>query len=349
MMHNTTYRVLGAMAGSSMDGLDVAIVHFQFGGNAWSFKLERAETIAYPDTLFSRLAAAPGASLPAQKQLDEDFGAWIGSTLREFVADEPIALAAVHGHTIVHAPGDGISWQLGKGEVIANQLPLPVISDFRTKDIQLGGEGAPLVPYGDFQLFHAYDACLNLGGIANVSLRKQQIAWDICPCNQVLNSFSGKLGMAFDHNGTIASTGNLDEAFIRQIRELSYFHQPPPKSLPNHFIPSKLLNLHPKNGLRSFTEFIALQIANDLQPYQAKNQKLLVTGGGAFNRYLIERIRHHLKSWEVILPEPDIINFKEAIIFAFLGLLRFRNEVNVLKSVTGATSDSSSGVIHLPK
>ncbi|MEO1253880.1 MAG: anhydro-N-acetylmuramic acid kinase [Bacteroidota bacterium] len=343
------YTVVGAMAGSSMDGLDLAIVTFKNipEESPWVFEVTASKTVSYPKKIHNSLENATELAIEALQVLDHQFGEWIANQIDSFIDSKQIDLLGVHGHTVIHRPSDGISWQLGSGNTIAKTTGIPTVTDFRIKDIFHGGQGAPLVPMGDFMLFSDFDACLNLGGIANISLRKNQTAWDICPCNQVLNYFSAKLGKPFDAGGNLARNGKMDEHFFEQLSTLNFFTMKPPKSLPNGFITKDLLDqIVPMDGLHSYIHFIISQISKSLSKSSAKN--LLVTGGGAFNTYLIETLKKELTEIEVVIPHPEIINFKEAIIFGFLALLRKKEETNVLASVTGASKDTCSGVIHLP-
>ncbi|MEM6734743.1 MAG: anhydro-N-acetylmuramic acid kinase [Bacteroidota bacterium] len=345
------FTVLGGMAGSSMDGLDLALVRFQMERRQWRFELLKCITVMYPESLFVRLKDAPKHTTKSQRKLDIDFGHWIAIQVLDFIqrVDKPEILA-IHGHTLIHSPEKKISWQLGSGKIIANHTGIITITDFRAKDIQLGGEGAPLVPFGDFQLFSDYEACLNLGGIANLSIRSSKIAGDICPCNQVLNYYSHQIGLPFDDSGKIAEKGKINTDFLIQLGKLSFFKKSFPKSLPNHSIPYTLLDsVNPSTGLRSYSEFIAIQVCNSLRNIKAKNSKLLISGGGAFNSFLISLIQERLPKWNVTIPSNELVSFKEAIIFGFLGLMTHLDEVNVLSTVTGASQDTSSGVIHLPK
>ena len=343
----TSYSVLGAMAGSSMDGLDLSLVRFNYD-NSWKYLIESCETISYPRDLYHSLSQASSYSMELQKKLDISFGNWIAQVIRGFLKERRPDLLAVHGHTVTHAPRKKISWQLGDGKQIAFVTGIPTVTEFRSLDVENGGQGAPLVPFGDFNLFSEYDACLNLGGIANVSISATQSAWDICPCNQVLNYYANKLGRAYDNRGALSRSGEIDATLYARLEEISFFNQQPPKSLPNSFIPVSVLDsTDPIIGLRTYTEFISRQIARDLS--MNKPGKLLITGGGAFNTFLIEEIKKHLSKWDIVLPDTSIISYKEALIFAFLGLKKMRGEINVLRSVTGAAADSSSGVIHVPE
>ncbi|MEQ9402013.1 MAG: anhydro-N-acetylmuramic acid kinase [Cyclobacteriaceae bacterium] len=342
------YKVIGIMAGSSMDGLDLAEVSF-FKGSSWTFKVENCKTYSYDEKISGLLSGASDDSIELQYLTDRLFGEWIGECVQDFTSEKQ-DLIAVHGHTLIHQPENGISWQLGRGDIIADFTGMKVVSDFRSQDVESGGQGAPLVPVGDFELFKAYDACLNLGGIANVSIKGRKLAWDICPCNQVLNYYSIQLNKPFDENGRIASSGTVNSDWLNALRSDSFFTKAPPKSLPNEFIHTSVLNqVEPTEGLRTYCEFIAERIISDASEHLPPGSKILSTGGGALNTFLMELLNQNHKSLDFVVPERQLIDFKEAIVFAFLGLLKLRNEINVLASVTGAKRDSSSGVIHYPK
>jgi anhydro-N-acetylmuramic acid kinase len=258
-------------------------------------------------------------------------------------------LIASHGHTIFHQPEKGFTFQLGNGASIAAETGIPTVADFRTGDVALGGQGAPLVPVGDKLLFSDYESCLNLGGFANISFDQhgKRIAFDICPVNFILNDLAQKSGWPYDTGGELGRSGNMNRELLEQLNQLAFYRQSPPKSLGrewmNHyFMPLMAADEIPLNDqLRTAYEHIAIQISN-ASPVHGK---MLVTGGGAFNTFLIERLKHHLKC-EIVIPHAEIIQFKEALVFAFLGLLRFMGEINCYASVTGARRDSSAGVTY---
>lgn len=349
-MEKTSYKILGGMSGSSMDGLDLVLATFWRESQGWRFAIDQCETIDFPAYLYQNLQKAPSLSLAHQNNLDRNFGLWIANEITIFSRKCTPDLLAIHGHTVEHAPEKGISKQLGCGQTIADCTKIRTVTEFRTADVKIGGQGAPLVPVGDFELFNAYDACLNLGGIANISIRNLKLAGDICPCNQVLNHYAGQLGMKYDDKGSTARKGKVDEGMMVKLRKIPFFETTFPKSLPNHFISQEILNsVTPLDGLRTYTEFIAKNIAKMLPHASDKKKRLLISGGGAYNDFLIELLRMEVANWEIYLPPKEIIEFKEALIFAFLGLKKIRGEVNVLKSVTGGKYDTSSGTIHLPK
>ena len=335
------------MAGSSMDGLDLAHIVFECSNGQWSFDLRKCHTISYPEDLYEKLRTVSEERLDECHDLDREFGKWTASMINNFKSDLPkIDLLGVHGHTLVHKPEERISWQLGRGDIIAAKTGITTITNFRTEDVETGGQGAPLVPLGDFSLFDQFDGCINLGGIANISVKNNETAWDICPCNQVLNFFAEKLGKDYDEGGQLAEQGSFDDLFAEQILSYPYFAQNPPKSLPNNYIPHEILdNVDPINGLHTYTWLIAELISRSLPKFDGK--KVLITGGGAFNKYLINCISDKSSNIIIEIPDSKLVSYKESLIFAFLALKRMRNEINVLSSVTGSSKDSSSGVIHL--
>jgi anhydro-N-acetylmuramic acid kinase len=260
-----------------------------------------------------------------------------------------VQLLSSHGHTVFHNPQDGYSVQIGSGAVLAAQTNLPVVCDLRSLDIAYGGQGAPLVPLVDFTFFGEYTACLNLGGFANISILPK--AWDIGVCNNLLNILAREKGVEYDAEGSIAKSGKIIGDLLQQMLSISYHKLPPPKSLGMEWMQRELCPLlekvadHPlEDRMRTAVEYIAISIVNDCP----KAGKILVTGGGAFNRFLIQRLNELSNGVEFYLPESEIINGKEAFAFAFLGLLRWLGKPNVLNSTTGARKESSGGAVWLP-
>ena len=355
--------VIGLMSGSSLDGIDLVDADFWFDG-IWHFEIIAKDNVEYDDEWRNALANAfyVGANnyspakraknvLPLQ-QLDKDYGRLLGHVTRQFIDKfhlEP-EIVASHGHTIFHRPQEHYTLQIGDGQALADECGITVINDFRTEDVLKGGQGAPLVPIGDKLLFASYPFCLNIGGIANVSydVDNQRIAYDICIANQALNYLSNHLSLPYDKDGIIARGGTIDNKLLTTLNSHHFYSQKYPKSLGREFFEENIKPLLENrddiaNMMATFVEHIATQIGQsiDNQPVA----KLLVTGGGAKNKYLVERIQAHTRH-QVVVPSDDIIDYKEALVFAFLGLLRSRNEINVLRSVTGAESDSCSGKIY---
>ena len=350
------YAVIGLMSGTSLDGLDVAYVEF-IRDNNWSFNTIECKTLKYGVDLDARLRDASNLSAIALKRLDIDFGKWIGEQVKQFINKKGVRpdLIASHGHTIFHQPEIGITMQIGDGNQIMLQTGIKTISDFRALDVANGGQGAPLVPIGDKFLFSNYDLCLNLGGFSNVSMEHQgeRIAFDICPVNTVLNHLSGILGKPFDKNGAIAKTGKVNPKLLAALNALPYYQQAPPKSLGIEWVQKNIFPImigdKPENLLATYCQHVADQVINAvlyIMKEQNTEPKMLVTGGGAHNTFLIESIKKEaLGRLNIVIPENQIVDFKEAIIFAFLGVLRSLNEINTLKSVTGAKTSSSGGTV----
>ena len=347
------YKVIGLMSGTSLDGLDIAYCEFERQQAQWSCQIHYAETIPYPEEWRNRLASLEKGFAHDLAITDIEYGHFVGRLTKTFIDKRNIQpdFIASHGHTIFHRPEKGITWQIGKGSSITAETGLPVVCDFRSLDVALGGQGAPLVPIGDRLLFGDFDFCLNLGGFANISYEEngERIAYDICPVNLVLNYLSRRIGKPFDPSGQMARIGNLSPSLLASLNQLPYYDQLPPKSLGKEWVLSHIFPMLDHSSillndqLSTFCEHVAIQIEKSTSGH--KRGKILTTGGGAFNEYLIDRIKQ-LSQHEIILPDENTINFKEALIFAFLGVLRWQKEVNCLRSVTGAGKDNSGGAIY---
>jgi anhydro-N-acetylmuramic acid kinase len=347
-----TYHVLGIMSGTSLDGLDLALCRFTLSGKQWTYAIDKAATIPYPDFWFRRLEQAHTLDAHSFLLLHKEFGRFIGEKGNVFLNDSVRPdLVASHGHTIFHTPFQGLTFQVGDGAALAAECGITTVCDFRSLDVALGGQGAPLVPAGDEILFGNYDFCLNLGGFANISFRKnnRRIAYDICPVNTLLNHLSRKIGLPFDRDGNTGRSGKIIEELITFLDSDPYYQTPPPKSLGREWLEKNILplinteNYPVPDLLRTVYQHAVTQISSNLS--SDPSRKVLVTGGGAYNRFLLEKIRENTLC-NLVLPDDLLIQFKEALIFAFLGVLRMRNEINCLASVTGARQDSSSGCVY---
>ena len=346
MRENIKYRVLGVMSGTSLDGIDLVVCTFNKSEN-WEFEIEKSETIIYSHRWKKTLQFLHTKDSNTISKINLKYGQFIGDTINTFLVSNRVDFIASHGHTIFHQPQNKYSLQIGDGETIANITGIPTINDFRSLDVSLNGQGAPLVPIGDLHLFPNYKYCINLGGFANISIKEKNkiIAFDICPVNIILNQFCEKLNIEYDNNGDIAKKGKLIPALLQQLNQLGFYKKSPPKSLGREWVeefinPIIKLEYETEDLLHTFCEHIAIQIGVFIT-----NESALFTGGGVFNTYLMERIKYYSSS-KIIIPNDKIINFKEALIFAFLGVLKLENEVNCLKSVTGAIRDSCGGIIH---
>ncbi len=339
------------MSGTSLDGVDLARVEFKVSNGHWTFEIFECETVAYNQHWLSQLKIAVGFTESELEKLNSDYTLLLGGIIRDFIDRNKIEnLDAVcsHGHTSLHQPQNGFTLQIGNLPNIAQIVGKNVICDFRVQDVELGGQGAPLVPIGDRILFPEYDYCLNLGGFSNVSFEDHglRLAFDISPVNTVLNYYSDKLGFAYDDKGQIAKSGNIDYELLAQLNALPFYEKPYPKSLGFEFVRETILPLietfqiSTQDKMRTFVEHIAVQIASALPK---KSGKLLATGGGAYNEFLMDRVQEQLSQMKIEIPTQKILEFKEALIFALLGVLKMREEINVLASVTGAKHDHSSG------
>jgi anhydro-N-acetylmuramic acid kinase len=347
------YNVIGLMSGTSLDGVDIAFCTFRQAEGKWSYTVPAAETIGYSAEWRKRLSELENRSALDFVKTDAEYGHYLGRITREFMESHGLKpdFIASHGHTIFHQPAGNFTSQIGKGSSIAAETGCAVVCDFRSTDVALGGQGAPLVPIGDHLLFEKFTYCLNLGGFANISTLDsgKRIAYDICPANIVLNDLASLLHQDYDENGEISRNGFLCIPLLEELNELAYYYQKPPKSLGKEWVISevnpllKRYDISPVDKLRTFTEHIAVQVANAVQARESSS--MLITGGGAFNGFLTGKIREKT-ALEIVLPDPLTINFKEAVIFAFLGVLRWRGEVNCLESCTGALHDNSGGAIY---
>jgi anhydro-N-acetylmuramic acid kinase len=346
--------VIGIMSGTSMDGVDIAYVILNNDNGYWSYACPVAETIPYEERWRIRLSQLYKQPIFLYPKTSAFYGKFMGQLVNQFIAKYQIKpdLISSHGHTIFHQPDAGFTAQIGDGAAINAITGLPVVCDFRTTDVALGGQGAPLVPIGDQLLFSAYDACLNLGGIANISLTGVQSikAFDIAPCNIVLNRVARWLNMAYDNEGKIAAAGVADEELLNKLNDLDYYHLQTAKSLGREWINEvfwpvvkSASDISETNMMATLSAHIAFQIKRVLEKYRP--EKMLITGGGAFNTHLIEQVQQQ-QITQIHIPDEQTIQYKEAIIFALLGLLRVKNLNNSLKSVTGASRNSIGGALY---
>ncbi|WP_339696102.1 anhydro-N-acetylmuramic acid kinase [uncultured Roseivirga sp.] len=353
------YHVLGLMSGTSLDGLDMAHCSFRKENDRWRFSLNKSTCIEYNLEFQEKLKRSIELSALDLLLLNNEFGKWMGEQAKIFIAENQLEIDFIssHGHTVFHQIDKGLTYQIGAGQELANTAGQKVICDFRTLDVTLGGQGAPLVPMGDELLFSDYDFCLNLGGISNASFRINGMrkAFDVSPANMLLSHTLKSTGKSFDDGGKIARSGKLVEPLWNALNALDFYPQPFPKSLGYEWFRDEMMPLiddsqaSVEDQLHTAIHHIAFQISESLKPYATANSKMLVTGGGVKNLFLVEMIQHYLgNSIEVVIPETSVVDFKEAIVFAFMGVLRSENEINCLSSVTGASRDSSSGVTFYP-
>ncbi|HXB07704.1 MAG TPA: anhydro-N-acetylmuramic acid kinase [Puia sp.] len=378
------YKVIGIMSGSSLDGVDIAYVELQEqqvtqrqGSRSWGFAILQAKTEAYSAEWRRRLAGAPGLSAREWLLLHAEYGRYLGERVNAFIEEYGlqfrVQLIASHGHTSFHDPARRMTAQLGDGAAIAAATRINVVSDLRAMDVALGGQGAPIVPIGERLLLPGYDLYLNLGGIANISLQRDDrfLAFDVCPANRVLNALAADEGLEFDADGALAAAGRVDAALLERLNALPYYGEVYPKSLANEFGTETVLplvraaGLSTADALRTYVEHIAAQIGRAVERVAMGGAgaatgagdagqtgvvgagKMLVTGGGAHNGFLVDRLTERLAASgvDVVVPEAVLVDYKEALVMALIGVLRWREENNVLASVTGASRDSIGGAV----
>ena len=353
-MIKSSYSVLGVMSGTSLDGIDVAHLHFSKEDH-WNFSIQTAQTFPYTSEWKDILSSLHTATKKELEIQNTRYTSLLGETILGFIQSNGISdLDAVcsHGHTILHEPDKGVTLQIGNLEELATHLNQVVVCDFRSQDVARGGQGAPLVPIGDALLFSEYDACLNLGGFANGSYSQNSkvIAYDLCAVNTVLNFLAAKKGFSYDNGGKLAQSGTLVSAFYTDLEALSFYQKTSPKSLGIEWVHATIYPLLEKYKQHSVADLIhtyTFHVSQEIGRNFSEGQSVLVTGGGAKNTYLTQLLKAHCRA-RLHIPEESIVDFKEALVFGFLGILRLRNEVNCLASVTGVSQNHSSGIIFYP-
>lgn len=355
-MESKIYHCLGVMSGTSLDGIDLAEVFLQYSQNNWSFEIGRVETIPY-NTYWKKVLKEID-SYPKNKvgKLDEIYTVYLAEKIQAFIEKyqlQDLDAVCSHGHTVFHEPEHRYTLQIGNLPKLAALIGQRVVCNFRVEDVALGGQGAPLVPIGDRLLFSSYTACLNLGGFANISMEinQQRMAYDVGAVNTVLNHYAQLCGKTFDENGELAKAGMVNSAVLQQLAQLPFYQLKPPKSLGIEWVKAKVFPLlekshdKPKNILATYTLHMAQTLAKEFNALP--KGAILLTGGGAYNQFLIAKTQE-LTEQKLVIPDRFLVEYKEALIFALLGVLKLRGEVNILKSVTGADHDHSSGFIYTP-
>lgn len=353
-MKQNNYNVIGVMSGTSLDGIDLAFVNFN-RSQSWSYRIMASQTIPYPKKWQEILKQSLFYDEQEMQSLNRDYTFLLSKVILEFIRKNEItSLNAVcsHGHTIKHEPENAYTLQIGNLPALAELTGQTVVCDFRVQDVQLGGQGAPLVPIGDELLFSEYDYCLNLGGFGNISTSREgtRLAYDICAVNTVLNFLAAKAGREYDKDGELAASGKLDVELLKKLNSLPFYTKPAPKSLGIEWVNKNIFPLLKDisdipSALHTYVIHAAEQIVAEIGT--TSEAKVLITGGGTFNKFLIDQIGQKTRS-KIIIPSEEVVNYKEALIFAFLGVLKMREEINVLSSVTGASKDHSSGVVFRP-
>jgi Predicted molecular chaperone distantly related to HSP70-fold metalloproteases len=353
-------KVIGIMSGSSLDGLDIIFCELTEVQNKWNYKIIAADCYEYEPAWANKLKIAETLSARDYLVLDAEYGKYIGQKINYFIRQkniqQQVQLIASHGHTVFHLPHQNTTAQLGNGAAIAVTTGIDVVNDLRANDVALGGQGAPIVPMGEMLLWNEFDYLLNIGGIANISIKNTNnyTAFDVCAANRVLNMLANELHQKYDKGGQLAASGNIYAPLLNELNNLNYYRQPAPKSLANSFgiqtVYPLIKSFTPsiEDALRTYVEHVAYQIQQSIinnSKCIPQNARLLITGGGAHNHFLTERIKHYLSGNEIeaVIPEKEVIDYKEALIMALLGVLRLQGQDTVLASVTGAMRNSVGG------
>lgn len=355
-----TYKVIGLMSGTSLDGLDIAYCHIWKSSVKWEFEIIRTHSIEYSSHMREDLKNAIHLSAENLLELNTKYGIWLGQKTKDFITNYKLEVdfVASHGHTTHHRPEKGFTYQIGSGQYLANESGHHVVCDFRNNDVALGGQGAPLVPIGDSLFFNEFEFCLNLGGISNISFEKEskRVAYDVGLANMVLNHITEKIDLAYDKGGQLASKGFSNNSLLKELNGLDYYKLPFPKSTGYEWFVEKVVPILNKyddgieNMLHTCIHHLCEQVSIQIMANLRKSENtLFVTGGGALNDFMMNVLRDKLEPIvKVHIPPKKLIEFKEALVFALMGVLKMENEVNVLSTVTGASRDSINGVSYFP-
>jgi anhydro-N-acetylmuramic acid kinase len=352
------YKVIGVMSGTSMDGIDLVHCTLTQNDSKWDFKINAAKTVEYDEKWRLRLSKLRSQSAYNFVRTDRYYGEYIGLLINDFLKETNLTadLISSHGHTIFHQPENNLTTQIGSGHAISAVTGIPSVTDFRAMDVVLGGQGAPLVGIGDQLLFGEYDMCLNIGGFANISAQVdgQRVAYDICPANILLNRIAREYDLEFDEDGKIAEQGKVDYDLLAELNDIDYYHQPYPKSLGREWINQNFwgivreCKIDKQDKMKTLVDHIAGQIGQNIDQLAGENSsgiRVLATGGGVLNPVLVDYLRSNTDA-EIVVPDAELINFKEALVFALMGVLRIQNKPNVLSGLTGADADSIGGSLH---
>lgn len=349
-------KVLGIMSGTSMDGADLALCRVESDGARWTASVQVAETFPYDEKWRVRLSQLRYQNADIYVKTDVFYGRYLGELVNAFIkkTGETPDLVASHGHTIFHNPDGLITSQIGDGATLNATCGIPVVSNFRRADVALGGQGAPLAGLGDEILFPEYDVCLNLGGFSNISasLEGKRVAFDVSPCNIVLNRIARELGQAYDQDGMIAESGQIIYPLLERLDAVPFYSKTGPKSLGREWINREFWHIvrdfdqePAADRMKTLVVHIARQIGaavSNILPDHGAGRKILATGGGAHNLTLIDHLRAETEA-DVVVPDALTVDYKEALIFALLGAMRVKNRTNTLNTATGARSPWISG------
>ncbi|MEM9719780.1 MAG: anhydro-N-acetylmuramic acid kinase [Bacteroidota bacterium] len=352
---------VGVMSGTSLDGVDLVAAEFSWTEKEiYQYSILSSRSIPYSDQWVSRLANLIDQSGEIFAKTHVYYGHFLGATIRNFIKEENISpdFVGSHGHTIFHQPEKNFTAQIGDGETVVSYLTCPYVTNFRNKDVALGGQGAPLVPLGEKYLFPGRHLFLNLGGFCNLAV--EGLAYDVSSCNGVLNYLVQQIypELPFDDKGNLAASGNFSEALFTELEALPFYQAAAPKSLGWEWVIEEVLpivnrsELPIQDKLHTFCHHVANQIFQSLRALNRQNESILISGGGTHNEFLISLIAERLSTLDIHIEKPvddSFIDFKEALIFSFLALRTLTGKPTILPSATGASEAGITGSIHLPQ
>ena len=357
---------LGLMSGTSLDGLDIALCYFEP-----EYQLLHSRCFEFTDDLKQRVLpfmTDQAQSIDELMILDRDLATFAAEAILIFLHDHRIDAKEVnaigyHGQTLRHRPDEGCSLQIGNPHILAEMTGIDVIADFRRRDLAAGGEGAPLVP-----AFHHFltekmrrpFALLNLGGIANLSLfceNGEIQGFDTGPANTLIDQWIYQhTGVNFDAEGEWAASGAINQPLLEALLEEPYFQRSAPKSTGRETFNLEWLNhkltyfgeLSPEDIQATLTELTAVTIADALKHAKLNNCQLILCGGGARNRYLVERLTTHLPDFTIIAS--DLLGWSadamEAAAFAWLAWAFKNKKAGNIPAVTGAFGERRLGALY---
>ena len=359
-------RALGLMSGTSLDGVDIALIKTD-GIDVYDFG--RAYTVPYDDSLREQIRSILGLKPDTEQNaakislVENLLTAFHAEVVKDFLSaeDEPVDVIGFHGHTIHHEPENHYTHQIGDGQLLADLTGIKVVNRFRNADVCAGGQGAPLVPVYHAALCADMEkpvAVLNIGGVSNITWigsTGEMLAFDTGPGNAPVNDWVLKhAGMHMDYNGKLAISGKVNEPILSVLMKHKYFAKYPPKSIDRNIFNEKLEHLEGlslEDGAATATAFTAEAVAYSISFFLPEPpKKLIISGGGANNPTMVRFIRRRLPDIEVTTGREIGWNCEamEAQAFAYLAVRRLAGLPITFPTTTGVSEPLPGGEIHTP-